>query len=186
MRVINNLGNEYKGTLGKAVTAASWKGRNYFKKYFKPANPKTALQTEVRNTFRAAVAGWQAFNAKQKAAYDWYNRYHKLRLSPFNAKVGSHSSIVYGGDAYVAPPVAEFVVDDGVNPIEAALPTIKKQGQTTIYAYGLTDDDGKVPWSLPAEDENYDIYILKEGYEDYLVLDQTVVLTMDTHSMTAL
>lgn len=58
------------GTLGDAITFASWKGTPYCKKWFIPENPQTAKQVNVRTAFTLSVAKWQELPQGQKDAYE--------------------------------------------------------------------------------------------------------------------
>ena len=48
------------GTVGKAFTFGIWKGIQYVREWFKPANPRTAQQTNMRTAMTLIVAYWQA------------------------------------------------------------------------------------------------------------------------------
>jgi len=48
------------GSIYNTLTASIWKGRNYIRGWFRPSNPKTAAQFEVRTKLAEAVAAWQA------------------------------------------------------------------------------------------------------------------------------
>lgn len=58
------------GTIAKTLTAAKWKGQNYIRQWFRPANPQTAGQMYTRGTMANAVTEWQAKTDPQKAEYD--------------------------------------------------------------------------------------------------------------------
>lgn len=47
------------GTIYKTLTASIWKGRNYIRGYFIPANPNTVAQQAQRTLMASAVSGWQ-------------------------------------------------------------------------------------------------------------------------------
>lgn len=51
------------GTIYKSLTASIWKGRNYIRGYFIPANPNTAGQQAQRALMSSAVSGWQGLTA---------------------------------------------------------------------------------------------------------------------------
>ncbi len=51
------------GTIYNALTASIWKGRNYIRGYFIPANPNTPAQQTQRTLMAAAVSGWQGLPA---------------------------------------------------------------------------------------------------------------------------
>lgn len=189
MKVINNLGNEYKGTLGKSVTAAKWKGRNYFKKHFKPANPNTEKQQSTRTAFKVAVNKWHDFDYRQKMAYGFFERYRKLQVSPFNAMIGSYINVTISAlGVYTAPSfdkIGTYEVVTG-NPITGALVIIKKVGQATEYARGYTNADALWYLGLCKEDENYDIYITAAGYEAFFQGNQDKDAILHNYELTPL
>jgi len=185
MRVINHLGNEYKGSIGKAVTASKWKGRNYFKQYFKPSNPNTVQQQKTRTWFKEAVAQWQEFLAVDKGAYRWYERYRKKMISAYNAMIGSYIAIKKAGDPYLIPPGEAVNVESTEPPetaVEGAKVIVKKAGQTTVYYLEYTDAEGYTQSSVTVEDAPYDLFITAVGFEDYSIpnIDASVVCTTHT------
>jgi len=186
MRVINHLGNEYKGSIGKAVTASKWKGRNYLKQYFKPSNPNTIKQQETRTWFKDAVGFWQDFAACDKGAYRWYERYRKKMISAYNAMIGSYVSILKSGQPYMIPPgEAVSAESDAVPPveIEGAKVVVKKAGQTTVYYLEYTDELGYTQSSVTVEDNPYDLFITAAGFEDYNVNNIAASVVCTTHTM---
>lgn len=48
------------GTVGKAVTYGIWKGRPWARVWFKPQNPRTDKQVNVRAAMALIVLAWQA------------------------------------------------------------------------------------------------------------------------------
>lgn len=62
-----------RGQMGKQIVGAAWKGRNYFRGYVVPSNPKTDEQTHNRNMMAYIVAWFQANvkgDAPTKAAWN--------------------------------------------------------------------------------------------------------------------
>lgn len=47
-----------RGTVGKAFTFLIWKGIQYAREYFIPANPKTVKQVNIRTAMQLIVAYW--------------------------------------------------------------------------------------------------------------------------------
>ena len=59
------------GTIGEAVTYGTWKGQPWARVWFKPQNPQTAKQVNVRTALALTVAYWQAtLTQAQKDAYE--------------------------------------------------------------------------------------------------------------------
>lgn len=188
LKITNLIGNEYKGSIGKSITASKWKGRNYLKKWFKPTNPNTARQQLIRGYMGTANSTWQGLNNFQKAAYYWYQRYRKTNISPFNAMVGSFITILNGDLLYVSPPVGQIQVQEVItlDPISGAQVIVRKAGQATNYMLTYSAADGNTGQSIAAEDELYDITITHPDYELYTVTGQTAVQIVAAHLMTPL
>ena len=72
------------GTIGGAVTFASWKGVPTARIKSTPTNPNTAGQQAQRSTFSLAVASWKAQDAADQLT--WNNRASALglKMSGFN------------------------------------------------------------------------------------------------------
>lgn len=186
MKIKNLLGNEYQGSIGKSVTASTWKGRNYLKKWFKPTNPNSTLQQQVRGFMAQANVTWQGFNLEMKRAYFWYERYRKKNISPFNAMVGSFITINKADPGgYTDPDEDEIAAEDSVttNPIEGVLCIIRKTGQATEYAREFTDAAGLTPTSLCDEDKNYDMILTKALYTPFILTDKTPAELCVSHQM---
>lgn len=72
------------GTLGNAITFASWKGRPYVRERVIPSNPKSDAQTGRRALFRFLTQNWDAISpAAKKDA--WQTIADQLIASTFNA-----------------------------------------------------------------------------------------------------
>lgn len=174
MIVENVFGNRYKGSIGKQLTASTWKGRNYLKRYFKPAQPRTTRQVTQRSIFTASVAAWQAFTATQKVAYAWMERYLKKNISSFNMMISSRTNIIVAGDAYTAPSDGSVHCETSAPvDIEGAHIVIKKTGQSVIYGDGYTEADGDFDLGIAEEDENYDVYVTHPDYVSASELNKT-------------
>lgn len=74
------------GTIGKAVTYGIWKGRPWARVWFKPENPKTDKQINVRYAMELLVAAWQG----ELEAYqiEWNDYAAQFGMSGFNKYVG--------------------------------------------------------------------------------------------------
>lgn len=70
-RVYMPLGSfDAKGQIAKGLIFSKWRGVNYVKRYFIPANPQTTAQVNLRTAWELAVANYQGLAAPNKAAYD--------------------------------------------------------------------------------------------------------------------
>ena len=80
------------GTLGKAMTAAKWKGINYMRKWFIPSNPQTAKQVNLRLALSLSVAHYQTLDAPKKLAWD--TAAVGMKMSGFNLYL-KHAQLAY-------------------------------------------------------------------------------------------
>ena len=71
------------GTVGKILTACTWKGIAYMREWFRPQNPQTPLQVAQRARMSEANIMWKAELAPVKAAWELY--VSGQALSGFNA-----------------------------------------------------------------------------------------------------
>jgi len=71
------------GTIGDAITASKWKGRNYFRSRVVPSNPKSGPQTGMRSMLSFLSKQWAGLSAANKATWD--DRAKTTNISPFNA-----------------------------------------------------------------------------------------------------
>jgi len=75
------LSIDARGTVGKIVTYSGWRGISYARQWFKPQNPRTALQVEQRGRLTRAVAAWHQETDDVKKQWD---EAAPLPLSGFN------------------------------------------------------------------------------------------------------
>lgn len=85
VKISNIFGDVYSGQAGKAGVFASWKGRQYRRKYVIPSNPNTAKQQSIRTSFTNAVDKWHAYLSAQRKAYGYMAT--GLTMSGFNLLV---------------------------------------------------------------------------------------------------
>lgn len=76
------------GTLGKTLTYAKWKGRNYVRQRVIPANPQSAAQTGVRAMMSYLSQLWNGVSAPDKLTWD--DMAETKQISAFNAFVGEN------------------------------------------------------------------------------------------------
>ena len=94
-------------TLGKVLTASSWKGRAYMKMRFIPKNPKSAKQTARRLTMIDGVSKWRfrtdLIDAAARILWESYGKKHQY--SGFNRYLSKYMKANYTkGDVAVADP----------------------------------------------------------------------------------
>lgn len=90
------------GTIGKAITFATWKGIAYARKWFKPANPQTADQVAQRLIFSSAVLQWQDYSQAEKDAWD-DDANRPANMSGFNYHMRVYINAMLDGET---PPTA--------------------------------------------------------------------------------
>jgi len=73
------------GTLGKAIVASKWKGRNYMRRHVFPSNPRSAAQTANRSMMAFLSQNWDALSGVDQAL--WEDLAAQGNFSPFNAFV---------------------------------------------------------------------------------------------------
>lgn len=78
------------GSLAKAVTYSSWKGRAYARQRVIPANPQTGPQTGMRSMLKFLSQEWTNLSIAEKA--DWTTRAAATVISNFNAYVSYNQS----------------------------------------------------------------------------------------------
>lgn len=74
------------GSIGGAMTFATWKGRPYVRSLVKPANPKSGGQVGIRAMFKFLSQDWTNIGATPQAS--WETRADQKIISPFNAFMG--------------------------------------------------------------------------------------------------
>ncbi len=78
------------GSIAKAVTYSSWKGRAYARQRVIPANPRSGPQTGMRAMLKFLSQEWTNLSIAEKA--DWTTRAASTVISNFNAFVGYNQS----------------------------------------------------------------------------------------------
>ena len=91
-----------RGSIGKALTAAAWKGIQYIREWFRPQNPKTSEQTWIRGIFTNGVLGWQDLDAAGKALWDTAVLTTGKTMSGFNFFMSEYIDAMKQGEV---PPV---------------------------------------------------------------------------------
>lgn len=80
------------GSIGNSFTFGIWKGIQYVRTWFKPANPKTAAQLIVRDRIRKAVAKYKTEGQPLK---DFWNvEAQGLEMSGFNLYVKRYTEFM--------------------------------------------------------------------------------------------
>jgi len=93
------------GTVGNVLTACTWKGVAYMRKWFIPSNPQTAKQTNVRTALALLVAEWNTETDNTKAAWDSFAE-------------GTGKS---GFNHYVSRGMNKYILDPGIDVVPTSV-----------------------------------------------------------------
>lgn len=97
------------GSVGKAITYARWKGREYCREWFIPQNPQSTKQVNVRTALTLLIAYWHATAVGDKAVWDaaadplsisGFNLYMKRGMDEYVSQLGTAvtpTSVSYTG-----------------------------------------------------------------------------------------
>lgn len=95
------LSLDARGTLADTMTGSFWRGVNYIRERVIPHNPKSTLQTNIRQVLTDGVSKWR-FGQIAQEDKNWWNTYAKgLAESGINRFIR-----VYVADNYVSGAVA--------------------------------------------------------------------------------
>lgn len=111
------------GTIGKAVTYGAWKGREWCRVWFKPQNPRTVKQVNLRTAMRLIVAYWPTQTEGYHEGFDAY-------AAPFGMS---------GVNKVVSRAIKAYMLDPGIE----VLPT-------SVVFNGLLPPDDIWTWTGPA------------------------------------
>ncbi len=70
MKIVNKLGIELHGAVGKELVVSSWKGIPYVRAYVVPRNPRTKGQRRQRGRFSKAVVAWKKLTPAERENYN--------------------------------------------------------------------------------------------------------------------
>lgn len=102
------------GSIGKALTYGTWKGREWVREWFKPENPKKPKQVNVRTALTLLIAHYQGLSPDSKTLWDNY-------ATPFNM-AGVNKFVSRGMNAYVSQLTVDVlpvsVTHEGTVPAE--------------------------------------------------------------------
>lgn len=187
MQIINILGNRYRGTAGKAVTAGTWKGRNYLRGYRKPANPKTARQVVQREYMELGSDEWHDLEREQRMAYNLHSVKKLKEITAFNSMMSSYMGKSAAGEEYEPPPYGSIVCtrsDTGVG-IPAVRVYVNRQAVGRMIWDAYTNDSGMILLvSFVIEDEPYHISFEHPDFVKLTKWNVTVAEMIATHELT--
>ncbi len=134
------LSFDARQSLGKTIVYSSWKGISYARRWVLPANPKTAAQTDTRNTFKWLMAVWTFMPAAVQESWNAYAEGQPMTgrnaLAKFNvAQLKNDADLT---DFLFAPSAKSGPIDGGMTVTPGA-------GQLTI---ALTAPTLPVGWTI--------------------------------------
>ena len=99
--IYSPLVSDIRNKIGDVVFS-KWKGRGYVRRRVVPANPKSALQIEIREAMALCVASWQSLTSTQE---DFWNAAAAERsISPYNEFIRQNVSQERTDDYQVLTP----------------------------------------------------------------------------------
>lgn len=111
------------GTIGKAITYSSWKGRPYAKQFKVPIDPKAAVQLGIRDLLRYLSQQWKGLSEDDQVT--WRPVARVADITPFDSYIGLNLSRYIAGKGITqAYPAAE---DANTIAIAFAAPEIKER-----------------------------------------------------------
>jgi len=159
VKVTNVFGDRYSGAVGEAGVFAVWKGRQYRRRYVKPANPDTTMQRAVRDSFTAAVSFWHILSSIERLVFSYLAT--GLVMSGFNYLVSRWQKAATSGETLPLEPI------EGYKQIGSASAAENDAGLTADYDFSL----GASPVQIGS-------LIFTKGGADPLVIDAYIDLDM--------
>lgn len=84
MKIKNIRGDEYSGTIGKAVVHFMRNGVNVAREYVVPNDPRTTAQIAQRNYLKTAVAEWHRLSGAEKLEWNKCAKTKKYSSNGYN------------------------------------------------------------------------------------------------------
>lgn len=187
MKMTNQFGTKFVGTLGKAMTAADWKGRNYIRGYRKPKTARTVSQVKQRGRFEESAEEWREQEGVQKEAYVRSMAALDNHFTAYNAMMQSAVNLKVSGEVWEPPPHGTIkVVDAGTGlPLYMARIAFHPTGRQTPVWVWYTDVNGEYgPVSVIKEDEPYSGQVIAYDYDWYYLEEVTAEEIITTFGLT--
>jgi hypothetical protein len=158
MKITNVFGMEFSGTIGKKLTASSWKGIQYIRAYAKPRNPRTERQESHRAMFKAAVETWHGLTDRQR---EFYNRIAR-DMTGCNLFVSRYIKAVRDGGEPEIPIVIRWTVRNRTLPRDSWF--IVRRQDRMLFTDALEVRRGEI--ALTRSDAPYTFVLRKDRQED--------------------
>lgn len=127
------------GTLAKAVTFSTWKGRAYVRQRVIPANPQSGPQTGMRAMLSFLSKQWTNLSAAEKT--DWTDRAAATVISTFNAYVSYNQT---RWRSYLNPSKLDPADETGTQP---TAPTTTPAGGIRQIQLSIVDGANAPDWA---------------------------------------
>lgn len=127
------------GSLAKAVTYSSWKGRAYARQRVIPANPQSGPQTGMRAMLKFLSQEWTNLSVAEKA--DWTTRAASTVISNFNAYVAYNQA---RWRSYKNPSKLDPAAETGTAP---GAPTTTPTGGIRQIQLSIADHASAPDWA---------------------------------------
>jgi len=123
------LFTDIRNALGESVVFANWKGRQYFRSWVKPANPRTAKQMANRDVLKQLVKRYQELSGDPEVVAAWNREALPYTITGFNLfiKQGMASNVSCPATGQVSIPFT-VTYDLGIPADKAALYAIRADG----------------------------------------------------------
>jgi len=123
------LFTDIRNALGESVVFANWKGRQYFRSWVKPANPRTMKQQANRDVLKQLVKRYQEISADTEVVGAWNKEALPYTITGFNLFIrqGMASNVSCPSTGQVNVPFT-VTYDLGIPADKAKLYAIKADG----------------------------------------------------------
>jgi len=153
---------DIRNALGESVVFANWKGRQYFRSWVKPANPRTAKQQANRDVLKELTKRYQELMADAEVVAAWNKEALPYTITGFNLfiKFGMASNVLCPATGQVNQPFT-VTYDLGIPANKARLYAIKTDGTVidVTPAAGLQAGKGKTAQITITSAGTYDIFL---------------------------
>lgn len=125
--------SDLRNKLGTTIVGSVWKGRNYFRSYVVPSNPKTLSQQAHRDAMAKAVVAWQVIAGTPANVTAWNANALAELISGFNKFVKDFVGSPIAPDDYSAAAVTKFSGENLTIPRNELLLIVDVSGTKTAY-----------------------------------------------------
>lgn len=139
VKVTNDFGDRYSGSVGDSGTFASIWGIQYRRRKVKPTNPNTPAQQRVRGSFANGVDKWHTFNPLQTQAYK--PMASGLKMSGYNLFISRWQKMNPSQKSgYVAPIDCIKQIADGLKTEDETEAIVQNQREYVLSSTHIVRD----------------------------------------------